>query len=260
MATGRSLQLRDFEMWVDDRGQGSPLLLLHGFTGSSADWQTVFVDYERLAHRWRVVAPDLRGHGRSTNPGGRFSIRACAEDVFAALERLGIERFHAIGMSLGAKTLLHMAVAQPDRIKAMVLVSATPRFPEPTRVLMTGAAQMERREAEWEVMRGRHRHGDDQIRALWSLTAALAEQHEEMHLDREALARIAAPTLIVHGDRDPFYPVELAVELYRAMPNSWLMVSPDGGHLPIFHDAKPGFVAAASAFLERTDPRSARAS
>ena len=63
------------------------------------------------------------------------------------------------------------------------------------------------------------------------------------------LATITARTLIVHGDRDPLYPVELALEMYRSIPGSALWVVPNGGHGPIFGAFAAPFVATASAFL-----------
>src|SRR5882762_8457650 len=91
----------------DDRGDGEPLLLLHGGTGIGADWALVFTGGD--PNGFRVIVPDLRGHGRSTNPSRAFTFRQAAKDIFALLDRLGIQRVKAIGLSMGAKTLLHMA-------------------------------------------------------------------------------------------------------------------------------------------------------
>jgi pimeloyl-ACP methyl ester carboxylesterase len=124
-----------------------------------------------------MLVPDLRGHGRSTNPAGQFTFRQVAKEMFVLLDRLGLERVNAIGLSAGAKTLLHMAFTPP------------------------------------------------------------------------LLATIAARTLIVHGDRDPIYPVEMAMELYRSIPRSALWTVPNGGHGPIFGPQAPPFVDAALAFL-----------
>src|SRR5262252_7881545 len=164
-----TLAINGFDMHYEDRGSGEPLLLLHGGLGIGDDWRHVFPSDP---NGYRVVAPDLRGHGRSTNPAGTFTIRQCAHDVVALVDRLEIAQARAIGLSLGAKTLLHVATAQPTRIEAMVLVSATPYFPEPLRA---AAAQFTRQaydslpRAEQESLRTRHIHGDDQIRLLYDM-------------------------------------------------------------------------------------------
>src|SRR5690242_8872063 len=146
-------------LFIRDSGTGEPLLLLHGFTGCGDDWNYVFA--EPLAG-FRIIAPDLPGHGRSPNPRGDFKFADVARDVFAMLDRLKIDRVKAIGMSAGANTLLHMATQQPDRLSAFIHVSGTPRFPDQARLIMRTMTEESRSEAEWTEMRGRHHLGDDQ--------------------------------------------------------------------------------------------------
>ncbi|HEY6392038.1 MAG TPA: alpha/beta fold hydrolase, partial [Bryobacteraceae bacterium] len=200
------------------RGEGQPLLLLHGFTGSGADWQHIF---KEPPAGFKLIVPDLRGHGRSTNPSATFTFRQCALDIFAVLDELKIDRCSAIGLSGGALTLLHMATQQPARIEAMVLVSATHYFPEPARAIMRQMTVESRTAEDWAVMRQRHVHGDDQIRALWTHGNALKDSVDDVNFTPPYLARIAARTLIVHGDRDPLYPVNIAVEMYNSIPKSY---------------------------------------
>jgi pimeloyl-ACP methyl ester carboxylesterase len=237
----------------DSEGGKDPLLLLHGLMGTGGDFQHVF-DLAALRRDHRVIVPDLRGHGRTTNPTGTFSFRQCALDAVALLDRLGVERFAAIGTSLGAKTMLHVATAQPDRVAAMVLVSAAHRFPASTREVMRAAAAIEQPLQAWVEMRARHGQGDDQIRALWGLPRRFADDPADMAFTRESLGGVTARTLIVHGDRDPLYPVELALELHRAIPRASLWVVPDGGHLPIYGDDRPAFERVALAFLRGGRP------
>ena len=222
------------------------LLLLHGFTGCADDWQHVF---STPPLGFRVVAPDLPGHGRARNPRATFKFADVARDMFALLDSQGFERVSAIGMSAGANTLLHMATQQPHRIARMVHVSGTPRFPDQARTIMRTMTEETRSEAEWAEMRGRHRLGDDQIRALWRHAREFADDRDDMNFTAATLAAITARTLIVHGDRDPLYPVELAVELFRGIPSSSLWVVPNGGHGPIFGDQAAPFAAAALSFL-----------
>lgn len=232
----------------DDDGDGTPLLLLHGLTGTSDDWSHA-LDRAALRGRFRVIAPDARGHGRSTNPSGAFGFRRCAEDVLALLDHLAVDRVRAIGTSLGAKTLLHVATLAPSRVEAMVVVSATPRFPEATRALFRAAAAATHGPEAWAAMRAQHVHGDDAIAALWQLPARFADDHDDMAFSSDDLGRITARTLVVAGDRDPLYPVELAVELYRGIPDAALYVVPNGGHGPIYGDEREAFSKRALSFL-----------
>jgi pimeloyl-ACP methyl ester carboxylesterase len=220
------LDLNGLRLFYRDSGHGAPLLLLHGFTGTGDDWQHVFAE---PLPGYRILAPDLREHGQSTNPAGTFKFAEVAADMFALLDTLGIARIKAIGMSAGANTLLHMATQQPARVEAMIHVSGTPRFPDQARAIMRTmtAAQT----------------------PLWRHAHAFANDREDMNFDAASLAAITARTLVVHGDRDPLYPVELAVELYRGIPGSALWVVPNGGLGPIFGEDAAAFARTAAAFL-----------
>jgi pimeloyl-ACP methyl ester carboxylesterase len=242
--------LNGIEMYCQRRGDGEPLVLLHGFTGAGEDWAHLF-DLDELARRYQLIVPDLRGHGRSTNPGGLFSHRQCALDVEALLDRLGLHRVRAIGLSLGGNTLLHLATRQPARVSSMVLVSATMYYPPEARAIMRLMTEEGRSADEWSVMRARHRHGDGQIRALWKNARDFADDTEDLSFTPPRLAAITARTLIVYGDRDPLYPVEMALAMYRAIPGAALDVVAGGGHGPIFAGEQKGaFVREALAFLE----------
>jgi len=117
------VHLNGIDLHVERRGEGEPLVLLHGGGGAGVNWRLVF---DAPPSGYELVVPDLRGHGRSTNAAAPITFRQLALDVAGLMDHLGIERFKAIGMSLGAKTLLHLATGQPERIEAMVLVSGAP--------------------------------------------------------------------------------------------------------------------------------------
>ena len=246
LESAQTVPVNGMEMYCETYGEGEPLVLLHGFNGIGEHWKLVFPEMPRGYH---VVAPDLRGHGRSTNPSRAFTFRQSAKDVLALLDALHIERCKAIGMSAGAKTLLHVATQQPTRVEAMVLVSAAPYFPQQARTAMAQISVDNHSEQEWQAMRNRHRHGDDQIRALWEQGNAMKDSYDDMNFTAPYLSTISARTLIVHGDRDPFYPVNLALEMYAAIPNSYLWIVPNGGHGPIFGAMARPFVENALGFL-----------
>jgi pimeloyl-ACP methyl ester carboxylesterase len=245
-STTQSIHINGMEIYYEIVGEGEPLVLLHGGGGIGANWELVFKD---TPQGFSLVIPDLRGHGRSTNPSMEFSFRQSALDVFALLDYLGIERFQAIGLSMGAKTLLHMSTQQPTRIEAMVLVSAAPYFSEQARQIMRRFSTENHTDAEWQQMRQWHKHGDEQIQALWKLGESLKDNYTDMNFTPPYLSTIKARTLIVHGDRDPLYPVSLATEMYAAIPNSFLWVVPNGGHGPIFGEMSEDFVKTSLSFL-----------
>ena len=245
-ASVETVHLNGIAMYVERYGAGAPLLLLHGGGGVGQNWRLVF---EAPPSGYELIVPDLRGHGRSTNTGGALTFRQLALDVLSLMDALRIEQFKAIGLSLGAKTLLHVATQQPARVESMVLVSAAPYFPEATRALMRAASTATHDAAEWERMRRWHVSGDEQIAAIWDMPRQFADDYEDMSFTPPRLGQIRARTMVVHGDRDFLYPVSLAAELQAGIPGSHLWVIPNGGHGPVFGEMAPLFARTALAFL-----------
>jgi pimeloyl-ACP methyl ester carboxylesterase len=243
---GETIPINEMQMYYEIHGQGEPLILLHGFTGSGSNWELIFKD---APNGFQLVIPDLRGHGRSTNPSMVFTHRQSALDVFALLDQLNIERFKAIGLSCGANTLLHMATQHPNRVEAMVLISAAHYFPEHARALMRQMTVDSRTSEEWQFMRQQHKYGDDQIQALWKQGNAFKDSYDDMNFTPPYLSTITARTLIVHGDRDPLYPINIPMEMYRAIARSYLWIIPNSSHGPIFGEMSERFAETSLAFL-----------
>jgi len=227
-------------------GDGEPLLWLHGFMGAGPDWQYIF---KHPPAGYRLIAPDLRGHGASTNPSTSFSFREAARDVAALLRHLGLERVKAIGLSGGGIALLHLATAEPTAVASMVVVSAPPYFPMQTRAIQRQTSAAMFSDVEMDLMRGRHKYGEEQIEALFAHSRALADTWDDVAFTPPHLSTVTAETLIVFGDRDPLYPVSLAFELHAAMPGSHLWVVPNGGHGPVFGENAMRFSETALSFL-----------
>jgi len=245
VSRGRTVQVNELEMYYEEYGTGKPLLLLHGFGGCARNWHPFVAE---LSAHYRLIVVDLRGHGRSTNPENRFTHRQAAEDVFLLLDKLGIGDFSAMGLSSGGMTLLHMATRQPKRIDAMVLVSATSHFPEQARAIMRRMSFATMPPPVQEMYRECATRGDEQIRQLIVQFNAFHQDHEDMNFTPQSLSTIGARTLVVHGDRDRFFPVEIPVSIYRSLPDAALWIIPGGDHVPIY-DPTVRFTSTALRFL-----------
>jgi pimeloyl-ACP methyl ester carboxylesterase len=240
------VDINGMELYWEEFGEGAPLLWLHGAMGSGSDWK--YLSGKPLAG-YRLIAPDLRGHGASTNPSSEFTFRQFGRDVIALLDHLGIAKCKAIGLSGGGITLLHVATAEPDRIDKMILVSAPPYFPAQTRHAMKHISEAVLGPEEMERMQKRHKHGEPQIKQLMAMTRAWADTFDDVNFTPPYLSTITAETLIVFGDQDPLYPVSIAFELHQGIPRSSLWNVPKGGHGPIFGDYAPQFLSTALVFL-----------
>src|SRR5690349_9982219 len=115
------IDVHGMQMHYEVHGEGVPLVWLHGGMGCGSDWTFIF---DAVPRGYRLVAPDLRGHGRSTGAGATYSFKQSALDVFALLDHLGIDRVKVIGLSGGGISALHMATVQPSRVAAMIAISA----------------------------------------------------------------------------------------------------------------------------------------
>jgi pimeloyl-ACP methyl ester carboxylesterase len=242
---GRIEMLNGVEVYFEVHGAGEPLLLLHGFSGSSQDWRAVTAEWGR---DFQLIVPDLRGHGRSSILSKPFRHQEAAEDMLALLDHLGVTTCKSLGVSGGGNVLLHMSTKQPERVKAMVLVSATSYFPAQARNIMRQYPDS-LTETQWEILRRSHPGGDTQIKALLASTKAFADSYDDMSFTPPHLSTIQARTLIVQGDHDSLYPVEISVEMARAIPRSSLWIVPNGGHGPVLGERWAEFLRTAAAFL-----------
>jgi pimeloyl-ACP methyl ester carboxylesterase len=248
---GHTVQINNIEMYYEEYGVGKPLVLLHGFGGCVQNWLPFIA---KLSEPYRLIVVDLRGHGHSTNPENKFTHREAASDVFLLLEKLGVSQFSAMGISSGGMTLLHMATSQPKRIDSMVLISATTHFPDQARAIMREASFGSMPQQVQEMYRECAKRGDEQIRQLIAQFNALSENYDDMNFTEQSLSTITARTLVVHGDRDNFFPVEIAVSLYRSIPDAALWIIPGGYHVPIYDSTVP-FTSTALRFLDEPDSK-----
>ncbi len=219
------VKVNDIEMYYEVQGEGTPLIFLHGFAGSYKSWNEFIPEFKEHFH---IITVSMRGHGQSTNPSKKFTHRQSALDIYALLDHLNIEQFKAIGYSSGGMTLIHMATQQPERIIDMVLMAATPHFPQECR-----DRQSLMLNTEWdEVWASQisHHTSTEQVAELRQQFYEMKDSYDDMNFTPPLLSTIKTRTLIVHGDRDPFFPVDIPVTLYTSIPNSYLWIMPNMGH------------------------------
>nr|WP_206529482.1 alpha/beta hydrolase [Brevibacillus sp. SYP-B805] len=109
-------------MAYDDEGSGEAVVLLHGLCGSAEYWVHVI---PKLAEKYRVIVPDLRGHGESGVPDEVYTMEQMADDIAHLLDRLGVEKAALFGHSLGGYVTLAFAEKYPERLTAFSLVHST---------------------------------------------------------------------------------------------------------------------------------------
>ncbi len=243
-AEGR-VDLGGAEIFYRTYGSGPPLLLVHGFFSTGELWSPLI---DGLSSSYRVIVPDMRGHGRSSNPSPNFVHRESATDMLALLDHLEVGVVRAVGHSSGAMTLIHAATREPERFKSLVLLGGTSYFPEMARSIQRGITFDGFPPEILANLRRWHPGGDDQIRRLVTQINEMSEGYDDMNFTAPFLGTISAETLIVHGDRDEHFPVEIALEMYRAIPTAYLWIVPNGNHALVF-EVWDGSLPGAESFL-----------
>jgi 3-oxoadipate enol-lactonase len=200
----------------DVRGAGDPLVLLAGQANSHHWWDGVRADFEGA---FRTIDVDHLGTGASDAPrGAEYSTRRFAADVVAVLDALGVERAHVYGTSMGGKVAQWLAADHPERVAALVLGCTTPGGPHglvaPPEVLAPLAGPPAQATAalvdlmftpDWV----RARSGPFTVLGDDTMTPPARRGHRRAsagHDAWDALPRITAPTLVVHGTADLFCP------------------------------------------------------
>jgi 3-oxoadipate enol-lactonase len=226
-----------------DGPDGAPTVVLSNSLGSTpAMWDP---QLPALAERLRVVRYDHRGHGRSPVPPGPYELDDLGADVLAMLDRLGLERVHWCGLSLGGMVGMWMAINAPERIDRLVLCCTSARLGPPEMwadraatvraqgVDAVADAGIQRWlspgfiEREPEIAGG--------IRAM--LAATPAEGYAACcgvieHMDQvPQLGEIRAPTLVIAAEDDPATPPEHGALIASAVPGARLEIVPDARHL-----------------------------
>lgn len=213
--------------YVEQRGAGEPLLLLHG------GFETVDMLPHltaALTERYHVVAPERRGHGRTADVDGPITNTAMAEDTLGVMDALGIARAHLVGYSDGANIGMLLAIAHPERIGRLVLVSGNFHAAGMTRAFRIGLRRATAERFEPAFADAYRRLSPDGP-AHWPVVFAKLRRMmlEEPTLTTADLGRIAAPTLVLAGDHD-FVAVEHTVALFQAIPGARLCTVPGGSH------------------------------
>jgi 3-oxoadipate enol-lactonase len=231
-------------------GEGPAVLLIAG-QGMTVEgwWSTIPV----LARSFRVIAFDNRDTGRSSLLPWPYTVTQMARDAVAVLDAAGEHRAHVYGISLGSLVAQEVALRHPDRVRALVLgASSAGGFaaykPSPSsfaQTFLVRAGAMGPEEAEWaavpytyaEKTRRSHpeRIATDIAHRVSSPPEPLAYMHQAAavatHDAYERLNRMAAPTLVVHGEQDVFVPSANALVLAERIPAAQLKLWPEAGHM-----------------------------
>ena len=274
--TGSSIEEHVFDagdslrLHIEVSGQGPPLVLLHGFTGSVRSWDQLRAS---LAAASTIIAIDLPGHGQSSSPADpqRYALARFSGDLARFLDALGVDRVCLLGYSMGGRAAMRFALANPQRVQGLVLESTSPGIDDPV-------ARAGRARADDELAGSIEREGLEAFVDRWE-SLPLWETQRSLPPDRRATLRaqrlandarglanslrgagagvsdpvldqlrdLEIPVLIVVGALDQAY-VAHGQRMMSVLRNARLVAVEGAGHA--VHLEKPGdFAAAVASFL-----------
>ena len=233
-------------------GQGPPLLLLHGFTGSTENWQPLLPAFRS---QYQVIRLDLIGHGLTESPQEyqQYSMDQAVEDIILLLDHVGLEKINLLGYSMGGRLALLLAVKHPKRLQTLIIESGSPG-------LVRKSERATRRVADEDLARFIEHQGmaafvdkwtaiplfKTQLQLTDTIKNAVRRQRLQNNIQGLAhslrgmgtgvqqslwssLPKVAVPTLLLVGALDPKFE-QLGISMAKAIPHSILQVVENAGH------------------------------
>jgi 3-oxoadipate enol-lactonase len=268
---GQAVRGRSADLFVERVGSGPPIVLLHGLADDHRLWRRIV---PRLSDRYETIAVDLPGHGRSGPIPEGAPIEWFAQEILGLVDRLALGPIVLAGLSMGGGIAQYVAIATPQALRGLVLVSTSPVHPESTRRRFLDRAALAERDGMAGVV--------DATVPRWFTPAWLAGHPDEVELtrrtvlatdpaqfarasranaDRDCTAGLEAidcPVLFVGGLDDPADPARAAAIYERELGDVTIELLPGLSHLlPV--EAPERFGPILEAFLARVSAPSAAA-
>jgi pimeloyl-ACP methyl ester carboxylesterase len=224
------VKVNDINMYYETHGEGEPLVSIQGlgadislFTQGKGKAEVL----DKFARKYRVIAFDNRGSGRTDKPDIPYSIEMMAEDTLGLMDMLGIKRAHFVASSMGSCVAMVVAAKYPERVRGQVLHVAFHRILFLRNVIWN--LMLKTTSGRKKMMEGSeflfHQQYPPSPESFIRQTEACLRFNGKKLLDK-----IVAPTLIVNGTKDPIVPMKITEELAQGIPGAKLVLV-DGDHL-----------------------------
>ena len=281
MIETKFIEIHGMRQAVVDEGDGDEvLLLIHGMAGSAQTWRAVL---PQLAKKYRVIAPDLLGHGQSSKPRTDYSLGAFAVGLRDLLDELGVESATVVGQSLGGGVAMQFLYQHPDYCRRLVLISSGGLGPDvglilrllaapgaefvmpviaPSPVLRAGNAVKSwlssaglRSPRGAEMWSAYSSFGDGETRQafLRTLRSVVDYRGQAVSALNRLNLREGLPILAIWGEDDKIIPVDHAYAALEARPDCRLEILPGVGHFAQV-EAPDKVIDLLDEFISTTEP------
>ncbi|MFW9867578.1 MAG: alpha/beta fold hydrolase [Candidatus Thorarchaeota archaeon] len=232
------VDIGDITMYYTMFGTGEPIFLLHG---GMVDYTSWFFQIKELAKHFRIIAPDTRAHGRTTDSDKPLSYELFASDISQLMEKLDIKKASFIGWSDGGCTSLVLSLEYPELVNKLILIG-TPynisnyypdileqfdnvdpnNLPKGYKFIKKAYEKVASNPDNWPIL----------------LKKGMDMAKKEPNFRLEQLKNIKSPSLIIDGENENLYPLKVMLEMVDAIPNAQLEVIPGGTHLVLMEKSK----------------------
>ena len=201
-------ELSVLDLWPE--GAGRTIVFLHGYAGVLESWE--FQINYFASHHYRVVAPDLRGHGQSDAPYTRYSMDELVADLYAITQRLALPpQFTLVAHSFGGAIAVEYANAHPEQLEKLVLIATAGEYPLPWLARMLLKLPLTWLRPFWKY---RTRY-DAELHVMKNMVANNMQHWQGWSLMRN----ITTPTLVITGERDNYFPRRVFADVGKMIPN-----------------------------------------
>ncbi|WP_120003910.1 alpha/beta fold hydrolase [Nesterenkonia muleiensis] len=235
---GRVIDIDDISVYLEEHGEGPPVLLLHGGLIDHQSWGN---QIPALAEMFRVISPDTRAHGRSSDSEKPLSYQRFADDAAELLAALGAAKAHIVGFSDGGCTGLLLALRHPELVDRLVLLGTpyhTSNYCEGViEAYKTLTPEVYRSTADLHshvgeaVSKAKRRFADARAWERFFIKLVTQVWLTQPTLVLEDLKRIEAPTLVLHGEKEEYISREASEEMARTIPEASLRFIPGASHM-----------------------------
>jgi pimeloyl-ACP methyl ester carboxylesterase len=239
MSEHNYIEANGLNIFYIDKGEGHPLILLHGGIGTAEfNWKMHFEYYSK---NFRILALDSRGHGRTDNPSGEFSYRTMADDVASFIQIMELEKPFIMGWSDGGQIALEIGIRHPGLTKALIAGGVLSEITDYYSSAMK----------HWGIEGPGKVNLETMMEVIPQFTQKLPELHTSIYgeeywkklvqdiskmwcdptaFPNKEITKIKEPVLIIAGDRDGASSIDECAKMYKQIPNAELAIIPKAGH------------------------------
>jgi 3-oxoadipate enol-lactonase len=232
-------------LYYEEIGEGIPLICLHGYALDHTIWLQMA---NLMKSSIRLILPDLRGHGKSPAPSGKYSMQDMAEDVILIIEKLNLRQIYIAGHSMGGYITLALAEKNPEKLLGLALVAShtfadspekkKARLEDIEKIKISSPAEVL---SDFPGKLSKDTEVADYCRILISQTskngamgvlAGMSERPDRTKL----LASLNKPALLIAGSNDQLIPMEINLEMYAKIKNMKVIEIKNAGHMPMMEN------------------------